>query len=285
MAAFRYWRINITRSRDGGILISGAKNSRFTEVGYLAASGISAPRMTGQDTPAPLVATASDSDSVSYAPWTAFDGGLDYYSRWISSGSTAANKWIQIDFGTSLGCVAVNLTLDEIAVNYHPVDFEVWGSATGAFAGEHTVVHAVVGAETGWAVGAARLFQWEPFVPPTSATSYGPLTTSAVARREAYGMPTAATVIQALSAATPKAQGTGRLGGTLKVMATPSARTVRLYDRRTGELLRTTRSAPDGTYAFERLQLERPYLVVGMDDTSQPSMKNAAVADMVEAGL
>lgn len=262
MAAFRYWRINITRSRHVGTIISGVASVGVADIMFVTPTLSAAPKMNGFNSPAPLSATASDSHySNIWPPWRAFDATIDDNSRWVPSDTAAANKWIQIDFGTPFDAAAVMLTLDSSADNFHPVDFEVWGSATGAFAGEQTVVHAVVGATTGWAGSTPRAFRWEPSQLPINA----------------------ATMTDVLSAVIPKAQGTGRLGGTLKVMATPAARTVRLYDRRTGELLRTTRSAPDGTYAFEQLQLERDFIAVGLDDMDQPEMKNAAIADRVRA--
>lgn len=241
--------------------------------------------MTGENAPSPLVATASDIYSGGYEAWRAFDETGGDGSRWHAASTVVANKWIQIDFGTAFDAVSVALTPDSVGASHHPVDFEVWGSSTGAFAGEQTVVHAVVDATTGWAGNTSRTFQWESFVLPSVATIYAPLTTSAVARRDYFGMPTAATVSEVLTAVMPKAQGDGRLSGTVKVLTAFASREVRLHDRRTGELLRVTTSAPStGAYAFERLQRNRPYLVVALDDTGQPSMYNAAVADMLEAG-
>lgn len=82
----------------------------------------------------------------------------------------------------------------------------------------------------------------------------------------------------------PLAFGPGRLSGTLKVLTVPSSREVRLHDRNSGQLLRTTLSATDGTYAFNNLQLGRKYLVIGLDDAGQAVMRNPGVADMQEAG-
>lgn len=78
--------------------------------------------------------------------------------------------------------------------------------------------------------------------------------------------------------------GPGFIAGIVKVLSNPAARTVRLYDRTTGKLLRDTTSDNAGAYRFEHLALGRKYLAVAFDDAGNPAMYNAAVADMVEAG-
>ncbi len=99
-----------------------------------------------------------------------------------------------------------------------------------------------------------------------------------------FSQPQATSVPDMQQAAKPLAFGPGRISGTLKVLTLPAAREVRLHDRLTGQLLRKTVSAPNGAYAFNSLQLGRKYLVIGLDDTGQAVMHNAAVADMLEAG-
>jgi hypothetical protein len=81
-----------------------------------------------------------------------------------------------------------------------------------------------------------------------------------------------------------RADGLGRISGTVKVLTAPASRKVRLYDRATGELLREVQSGVDGTYRFERLALSRQYFVLAFDGFDQP-LYNAAVADSVQAGL
>lgn len=87
------------------------------------------------------------------------------------------------------------------------------------------------------------------------------------------------------SLATITAYGPGFIAGTVKVLALPSARVVCLYDRSTRALLRQTVSAADGSYRFDNLMTGHDYFAVVFDDATLPSMYNAAVADMVQAGL
>lgn len=78
--------------------------------------------------------------------------------------------------------------------------------------------------------------------------------------------------------------GPGHVSGILKVVAAPAVRTVRLYDRLSGQLIRTTKSDAGGAFRFDNLELGRKYLAVGQDE-DYPVKYNAAVADFLEAVL
>lgn len=73
--------------------------------------------------------------------------------------------------------------------------------------------------------------------------------------------------------------GTGSISGKVTVDDNPDSRKVRLYDLRSGRLLRTTWSAADGTYRFTGLDPAREYFVVGHDFTRT---YNAVIQDMVK---
>ena len=85
-------------------------------------------------------------------------------------------------------------------------------------------------------------------------------------------------------ASTNAFKGPGHVSGTLKVVNVPAIRTVRLYDRLTGELLRTTQSAADGSFRFDGLEVGRKFIALGQDE-DYPVKYNAAVADFLEAVL
>jgi hypothetical protein len=75
-------------------------------------------------------------------------------------------------------------------------------------------------------------------------------------------------------------RGTRAFAGTVQVGTTPVAgRTVRLYDRASGQLLRETASDGAGLYGFPSLTDRRAYYVVALDN--QPGGQNAAIADDV----
>ncbi|MFM9881186.1 MAG: hypothetical protein ACKVOO_12350 [Burkholderiaceae bacterium] len=87
-----------------------------------------------------------------------------------------------------------------------------------------------------------------------------------------------------VSLASPRVSGPGYLQGTVKVITSPVARPVRLYDRASGLLLRSTTSMTDGSYCFGNLPLGRPYLVLAIDNAASPVVYNAAVSDLTVAG-
>jgi hypothetical protein len=70
-----------------------------------------------------------------------------------------------------------------------------------------------------------------------------------------------------------------RIHGTVTVERTPARRRVRLFDARTGRLLRAVWSAADGRYAFDFLAAGRDYVVIAHDHERQ---FNAVVADAVQ---
>jgi len=74
--------------------------------------------------------------------------------------------------------------------------------------------------------------------------------------------------------------GSKSIGGVVDVITTPApSRVVRLHHRGTGKVVRETRTASDGSYAFRGLDPNFDYYVIAFD--GQPGGYNAAVADMV----
>lgn len=73
--------------------------------------------------------------------------------------------------------------------------------------------------------------------------------------------------------------GAGTISGKVTVNDNPDSRKVRLYDLRSGQLLRTTWSAADGSYKFTGIAPGLVYFVVGHDHTKT---YNAVVQDMVK---
>lgn len=74
--------------------------------------------------------------------------------------------------------------------------------------------------------------------------------------------------------------GTYRIAGTVTELGAPGAYRVRLYDRKTGALLRETWSAADGSYSFGFIaHFWQGYFVIAHDNPGDPL--NAAIADLV----
>lgn len=92
--------------------------------------------------------------------------------------------------------------------------------------------------------------------------------------------PPSGRVLTGLAAAHPYDGGRQRVRGTITELGVPGPYRVRLFDRRTGRLLRETWSAADGAYQFAGIAY-RPqgYVVVAHDRGADPL--NAAIADLV----
>ncbi|MCE4043360.1 discoidin domain-containing protein [Lysinibacillus fusiformis] len=85
-------------------------------------------KMTSNTTPAPYVASASSTQSTTYAPWKAFDGviaPLDNQSSW-SATATLRNGWLQLDYGRKVTTNKVEITILEFTTS--PKDFQILGS-------------------------------------------------------------------------------------------------------------------------------------------------------------
>ena len=65
----------------------------------------------------------------------------------------------------------------------------------------------------------------------------------------------------------PNYGGSGAIKGMVKIGATPCKRLVRLYDAKTGILIRETWAAGDGSYTFPGLRTDIDFTVTGTDYT------------------
>lgn len=260
MALYRYWRLS-------GLTVP----SDYLEIGEFQFVGQYGPRLIGATLTSALPMWGGTVEQLN-------DGSLGTAPSWTQANAQHPDWAVIWDFGAQVNAVGCwffgydNSSRYISAFSIHASnDGSAWdliGSYTATYPGNFT---------------STPLFQWGSFV-LSSVTVFTDL--QQLARRaplDFAGQPPV--VLSGMSEAIkPLAHGPGRVAGTLKVLSAPAARAVRLHDRRTGQLLRHTVSASNGTYSFESLQLGRPYLVVGLDDTGQPAMYNAAVADMVEAG-
>lgn len=66
--------------------------------------------------------------------------------------------------------------------------------------------------------------------------------------------------------------------GRLRILNQPAVGRILVLDRRTFEVVASTRSRPDGTWRVNRLRMDMKFLVVGVDDRGNV---NAAVQDWV----
>jgi hypothetical protein len=194
MAAHRYWRITFTRWRYNGV-VGSSGDIRVAEWQLFTAAAVRWPTsdMTGPSTPSPFVASASDDDG-SRPAYRAFDSDTSDGARWISS-TAGSSHWLQIDLGSAVDIASMKLAPDGAGATYHPVDFTVEASDTGAFSGEQVVILAQVDALTGWSANTLRTFSFA-FIAGTVLDSAGAPSARTV---RAYNRSTGALVSQTTS--------------------------------------------------------------------------------------
>lgn len=127
-------------------------SSILFNLAYSANGGVSylpASNMTSNSLPSPLVALADSEASGAYAAFCAFDEitfPASPATLWFSDGVVPPH-WLQIDLGVGNG-IRPNRVKMQTYQGYEPQDFNVAGSATGAFTGEEVTLLTVTG-ETG----------------------------------------------------------------------------------------------------------------------------------------
>jgi len=146
---YRYWRITD---------FSGQNNSSnwimvgtFRLFGSPSGAGtIYPPNMTTNTTPSPYVASASKLFSTAYDYFKAFDSNQNGSFWWnLGDSATAAlSAWIQIDLGSSQSIQSVQISHGQDGYNF--TGCKLYGSDTGAFAGEETMVADMTGLLTPW---------------------------------------------------------------------------------------------------------------------------------------
>ena len=128
---YRYFRYVFEKSAaDGQVGISGYDNGYGS--GLIDAKGdcLPLPRMTGANTPSPYVASASSQSANAYR---AFGASWDY---WRSDASDL-NPWLQLDYGSAIAISGIRLNATFGGTVTH---VKLYGSNTGAFAGEETLL-------------------------------------------------------------------------------------------------------------------------------------------------
>lgn len=161
MAAFRYFRLNITSWAAGGAPGTSGE-TRVSELQLFDASDVKYPasNMTGNSAPSPLVASASSSFGGGFEAHKAFDGIASDSNRWISSGAGA--QWVQIDLGdgNAIDISKIKIAPDSaVTSGYYIVAFHLAGSNTGLFSGEEVGLISESGLTSGWANNTLRTFE------------------------------------------------------------------------------------------------------------------------------
>ncbi len=183
MASVRYLRYSVTRWLNAG----SAGTSGYTRVGsmqYVAADSSIWPLvpLTSDTTPSPYAATSSGALST-YDPFRAFDGVTGDAGRWLSVGDNNP-AWLTIDMGSVQDFRTLLIAPDDNVTTsggYLPLDFRVYGSTTGAFTGEESILLDVTNQNTGWANSTPRDYPLALFsqgagitLPMLTAAAYTP---------------------------------------------------------------------------------------------------------------
>lgn len=128
---YRYFRYVFEKSAaDGQVGISGNDNNYAS--GLIDAKGNCLPisRMTGSNAPSPYVASASSQSANAYR---AFGVNWDY---WRSDASDL-HPWLQLDYGSAIAISGIRLNA---TYGGAVTRVSLYGSNTGAFAGEETLL-------------------------------------------------------------------------------------------------------------------------------------------------
>ena len=149
----RYWRIQGTDSSKN----ASSSKLAIADIKFFTAAnqgGTAHPTTdaTSNTSISGVTISAGARFSSTYAEWKAFDvhraGNFPASGMWWTLGnSVAANNWIQIDFGTSINLLSLRV---ETNSSYTDTDFAVlYGSNTGAFAGEEREMAFLSGIDSG----------------------------------------------------------------------------------------------------------------------------------------
>ena len=146
---FRYWRI-----ADWSGFSDPSKRvmvGTFRLYSSPAGAGTSyPPNMTANNAPTPYVALASRLFASTYDYYKAFDSNQNG-TFWWNLGDTPTqgeNSWIQIDLGTSQQIQSVQISHGQQGYSF--TGCKLYGSDTGAFAGEETEVADMTGLLSPW---------------------------------------------------------------------------------------------------------------------------------------
>lgn len=149
--SFRYFKFIITATTGS------ASRASINELRFFDADDNPYPSvaMTAINAPSPLICVHSSSYSSGTYCWKAFnqisDASVD---GWVASTGSSLPQWITLDLGVgnSLIPAKIGIVRGQFPSGYYcyPSAFSLYGSNTGAFAGEETLIYSTSGVTTGW---------------------------------------------------------------------------------------------------------------------------------------
>tara|TARA_R110000737_G_scaffold334000_1_gene352009 strand:- start:36 stop:2324 length:2289 start_codon:yes stop_codon:yes gene_type:complete len=138
---FRYWKITgVTCSQGNWWMLANWR--MYTATGQ---TGTAYPsNMTSSALPTPYVSATNNVYNSAYQEWKSFDSNTTGTFYWAIGSTNGPADWITIDLGATVDVKSMTITGGNGAT-YVPTGFELYGSATGAFSGEETLVHTASG--------------------------------------------------------------------------------------------------------------------------------------------
>ena len=269
MAAHRYWRLVISDTNGGSPY--GAAIGEL----ILATTAGGASVVTGG------TASASDEFSGSFTAASAFDGIQSSSNAWRTDSRTVMTgptQWIQYDFGgTPRDIVEMRIYYPDagaIPLTYAPKNFALYWGDDGV-----TWTRQRAWSEQTFTAGGTNTYD-------TTAVPSGAITNRRLPGISTYRNATAA-LPQAFFASLSRSTGgltrarnwtrpwsitpySGklRIAGSTTVLGIPKARRVDLLDQKSGLLVDSRNTGPDGVFAFEQLA-DGVYALVGVDNSAE----------------
>jgi len=138
---FRYWKItNVTCSQGNWWMLANLR--LYTGAGQTSTAYPA--NMTSGVLPSPYVVTTNYTYNATYSPWKAFDSSTTSTSYWTILSSNGPSAWIVIDLGSAIDVKSMTITAGNNSF-YAPTGFQLYGSSTGAFSGEETLIVTATG--------------------------------------------------------------------------------------------------------------------------------------------
>jgi hypothetical protein len=140
---FRYWRVMDAIAPNDGGYTNGSNRWALNELRLYSEEAQTGtpypPNMTSATAPTPYVVSSNYSFSNSYVDWKAFDSSTSSSYWTLGSGALKFSVYLQIDLGSPIEIKSVT-TLGMNVKDYQVGEFKLYGSNTGAFSGEETLV-------------------------------------------------------------------------------------------------------------------------------------------------
>jgi len=155
---YRFLRLQVTAVMGTGSYLT-LRHMYFYDAGNNRMPHVD---LTSNTSPAPYAASAHSRFSTTYDFFKAFTNGTTSAdsNRWLAENKNVPG-WVTLDMGDGSNFLPTSVVVAPGALSsgtVFPTAFEIWGSQTGEFTGEHDVLYSASGLTSGWAAGQPRTF-------------------------------------------------------------------------------------------------------------------------------